>query len=183
MRIDSAEYRGFESPVIENVTYTPASFRTNPSTTIENIYTYGTSIVFGSTTYTVKDKCISIGTHKIPLNGIVFDSVPNELGTYDRINGDVVSTSANPATIRFNGQWSASVSTLAQDQVTYTKTEWTPGHFGWDGVDQNFLIVGLLTCLGVFIALGIYARKRGTGGIIPLMIVTGCAAAVFFIML
>jgi hypothetical protein len=184
MRVDSSEYRAFEYPIIEDQAYNPADFKTNPATTLSGNMIYGRSLTFGSNTYTVTDGNITLGSHKVPVKGMVLDSIPNENGNYDnRINGTKVSESANPATITFNGKWSASISTIAQESYTYTKTEWIAGSFGWDGIDQNFLIVGLITCLGVFIALGIYARKRGTGGLIPLMIVTGCAAAVFFIML
>ncbi len=184
MRFDSSEYRAFEYPIIENRAYNPADFRTNPATTISGNIVYGTSITFGSNTYTVTDGNITLGTHKVPVKGMILDSIPNDHGNYDnRINGTKVSESANPATITFNGKWSASIETSSQESYTYSKTQWVAGSFGWDGMDQNFLIVGLITCLGVFVALGIYARKRGTGGIIPLMIVTGCAAAVFFIML
>jgi hypothetical protein len=49
-------------------------------------------------------------------------------------------------------------------------------------MDDNFLIVGLITCLGVFIGLGIYARKTGKG-VIPLLIVCGGAAALFICMI
>ena len=184
MRVDASDYRAFEYPIIENQTYTPSDFKSNPSTTISSTVVYGSSLVFGSNTYTVTNGNITIGTHSVPVNGMVLDSVPNDQGNYDnRINGTKVSESANPAAITFNGQWSASISTTAQESYTYTKTEWIPGEFAWDGIDSNFLIVGLITCLGAFVALGIYARKSRSGGIIPLMIVTGCAAMVFFILI
>ena len=125
-----------------------------------------------------------VGTHQIPVKGLVMSSIPNGAGTYDnKIGNTIVSTTATPSTITFNGVWSASISTQSMESYTYTKTEWIAGEFAWDGMDQNFLIVGLITCLGAFVALGIYARRTRSGGIIPLMIVTGCAAAVFFIMI
>lgn len=184
MRMDDAVFRAFSYPIIENQVYTPASFRTNPATTIDDPEIYGPSFVFGGNTYTVSDGKITIGSHRIPVKGLVLSSILNENGTYDnRIGNTIISTTAQPSTITFNGMWSASISTQSMEEYTYTKTEWHAGSFGWDGIDQNFLIVGLITCLGAFVGLGIYARKRGTGGLIPLMIVTGCAAAVFFIML
>lgn len=182
-RIDSAEYRGLETPIIENMTYKPADFKNNPSTKLDNIYSYGTSIVFGGNTYTVKDGNITMGTHKIPINGMVFDSVPDSNGDYDnRINGTVVSTTHTPSTITLNGQWSASVTTEELQPVTRTVTEWQAGSFGWDGIDHNFLIVGLITSFGAFIALGIYMR-RTKASLWPLLIVCGGAAVLFFVML
>ena len=185
MRVDDAIFRAFTYETIEDRTYAPASFRNNPVTTINDPQIYGESITFGGNTYTVsKEGTINLSGHDIPVKGLTLSSVPDGNGDYvNKIGNTVISTTATPSTIIFNGQWSASISTIAQESYTYSKTEWHAGSFGWDGIDQNFLMVGLITSLGVFVALGIYARKRGTGGIIPLMIVTGCAAAVFFIML
>lgn len=185
MRVDSATFRAFEKPVIENQEYDPAVYRTAPATTLGGDYINGYSFTFGGNTYLLdSENKITIGTHKIPVKGMVLDSIPAEGGGYDnRINGTVISNTASPSTIIFNGKWNASISTQSMESYTYTHTDWKVGEFAWDGIDQNFLMVGLITCLGVFIALGIYARKKGSGGLIPLMIVTGCAAAVFFIML
>ncbi len=183
IRVDAAMFRGYEYPVISDNTYTPASFKDNPSTTINNISAYGTSIEFGGNVYEVKDGNITLGTHKIPVNGLQFSSVPNATGDYEnKIGNTVISTTAQPSTITFNGKWSASISTTAQESYTYTETEWVAGSFAWDGIDHNFLMVGLITCLGVFIALGIYGRRSGAR-VLPLMIVCGGAALLFFVML
>ena len=124
-----------------------------------------------------------IGNHKIPVKNMVLDSIPNASEGYDnRINGTVISTTPEPSTITFNGKWAASISTVAQDTHTVTKTEWIAGGFAWNGIDHNFLMVGLLTSLGAFIALGIYAR-RSKGNVLPLMLVCGGAAMIFFVML
>lgn len=185
MRMDAATFRAFEKPIIENSTYVPSAYRSNPATTISGDYLKGYSFTFGGNTYLLdKDNNITMSSHKIPVNGIVLDSIPAEGGGYDnRINGTVISNTASPSTIVFNGKWNASISTESMESYTYTKTEWKAGEFAWDGIDHNFLLVGLITCLGVFIGCGIYARKSRSGGIIPLMIITGCAAFVFFIML
>lgn len=184
LRMDNAESKAFGYPAIENNTYTPADFRTNPSTTINNIQVYGPSVTFAGTTYDVaSDGNITLGTHKVSLNGIVFDSVPILGGGYEnRINGTVVNISADPATITFNGLWWANVSTTAQSATAVNKTEWTPGQFAWNGMDDNFLMVGLITCLGVFIGLGIYARSHRMS-IWPLLLVCGGAAALFIFMI
>jgi len=184
VRMDAALFAGTEYPVISNNEYDPAAFRTNPSTTIKNITQYGNSIIFAGETYTVgSDGNITVGTHKVSLDGIVLDSVPVAGGYENRINGYVISTTADPSTIQFKGAWVASVATDSQSINTYQTTVWHAGEFAWDGMDQNFLIVGLITSLGVFIGLGIYARKSNSKGVIPLMIVCGGAAVLFFIML
>ena len=185
IRFDDAYFEAFSYPIINGMTYNPASFKTYPATTISDITKYGVSFTFGGNTYSVNSKGnITLGSRQIPVEGLVLSSERNDLGYYDnKIGNTVVSSTLYPSSITFDGKWSARVSTIAQEQFTYTKTEWNVGSFAWDGIDSNFLMVGLITCLGVFIGCGIYARKRGTGGIIPLMIVVGCAAAVFFIML
>ena len=184
MRIDSATYQAFEYPIIEDQTYTPASFKTNPATTITNIQSYGSSIVFGGNTYNVKDGNITINTHKIPIKNMILDSIPNEdnTGYVNRINGTEISTTATPSTITLNGKWSANISTVSMGEVTKTTTEWTPGQFAWNGIDDNFLMAGLFTIMGVFIGLGIYAKARRLS-IWPLMIVCGGAAALFLFMI
>lgn len=182
MRIDDSEYRAFEYPIIENKTYDPASFKSNPSTTIKDITMYGTSLSFGGNTYTINNGNITLGTHQIPVRGLEFKSVAVDSGYENRIGNTVISTTADPSTITFNGKWSASITTVAQDQYTISKTEWVAGSFGWDGIDHNFLIVGLITSLGAFIALGIYMR-RSKASLWPLLIVCGGAAVLFFIML
>lgn len=185
IRMDDAYFRAFQYNVIQDKTYTPSSFKTNPSTKITNIQLFGNSIDFGGNNYAVTGGKITLGTQQIPVDKLTFNSIFNEdLGGYDNMIGNTfISNTPEPSTITLNGRWSANVSTQSIELYTYTKTEWHAGEFGWDGIDQNFLIVGLITCLGVFVGLGIYARKSRSGGIIPLMIVTGCAAAVFFIML
>ena len=183
MRVDAAEYRAMEYQIINDRTYSPADFKTNPSTTIDNVQIYGSSLDFGGNTYTVSKGNITLGTHQIPVKGLVLSSVPNGNGEYDNKIGDtVISTTAAPSAIPFNGKWSASISTVAQEQYQYTKTEWIAGGFAWNGMDDNFLMVGLITSLGAFIALGIYAR-RSRASVWPLMLVCGGAAALFFIML
>ena len=183
IRMDASTIDGYEVPVISNEIYTPSDFKSNPSTKISDISMYGTSIVFGGNTYTVdSDGNITMGTHKVPVKNIVLDSVPVSSGYENRINGTVVSTTAQPSTITFNGKWSASIITSSMESSTVTKTEWQAGSFGWDGMDHNFLIVGLLTSFGAFIALGIYIR-RTKASLWPLLIVCGGAAVLFFIMI
>ena len=183
IRFDDAILAGLEYSVISNKDYNPADFKTNPSTTITSINKYGSSIEFGGNTYTVDNTGnITLGTHKTSVNGLKLESIPVAVGYENRINGNVVSVSAEPSSIKFNGQWGASVSTIGNTATTYTKTEWNAGEFAWDGIDTNFLIVGLITCLGAFVALGIYVRKSGKG-MIPLLIVCGCCAGLFFCMI
>lgn len=183
MRMDLAEFKAFEQPIIEDKSYEPASFKTNPLTTITDPQIIGESLTFGGISYTISNGNINLNGHNIPVKGLVLSSVPNENGGYDnKIGNTIVSTTANPSTIYFDGRWSVSITTQSQESYTITKTEWTPGQFGWDGLDQNFLMVGLLTSIGVFIALGLYVR-RTRSSLWPLLVVCGGAVMLFFIML
>ena len=184
IRIDDAVFGAFTYQVMQDRSFSPSAYRSNPATTITDINQYGTSITFGGDTYTVSNGKITLGSKQVPVKDLVFNSVPTDGAQYEnRIGNTVISTTAAPSDISFNGSWSASISITSMEPYTHTRTEWKAGEFGWDGIDQNFLMTGLLTCLGTFIALGIYARKTGSGGIIPLMIVTGGAAMVFFVLL
>lgn len=184
IRIDDTLYNAFQYPAIENKVYDPSKIKVNPSTEIKNVVKYGTSIDFGGQTFNVssEDGNLILGTHKVSIKGIKFQSIPVPVGYENRINDNVISVTATPSTIGFNGLWDASVTTDSLTATTYTKTEWVAGQFAWDGMDTNFLIVGLITCLGVFVALGIYVRKSGKG-MIPLLIVCGCCAGLFFCMI
>lgn len=183
MRVDAALYRGMEYSIISDRLYNPAEFKTNPSTIISDIRQYGHAIEFAGNTYNIDSSGnITLGTHKVSVNGLKLESIPVSVGYENKINGNVISVSAQPSQIRFSGQWIASVSTVGNSATTYNTTQWTAGSFGWNGMDDNFLIVGLITCLGVFIGLGIYARKTGKG-VIPLLIVCGGAAALFICMI
>ena len=183
IRMDAAIYAGFAYGIIEDQTYAPADFKTNPSTTIV-VADPGSALQFGGNNYTIDSKGnITLGTHKVSVYNLVLESIPVAGGYENRINGTAVSTTAQPSTIKFVGSWgTASVSTAENVATTYTKTEWTPGQFGWDGIDQNFLMVGLLTSIGVFIALGLYIR-RSRSSLWPLLVVCGGAVVLFFIML
>lgn len=182
-RIDDAETRGYIINTISDVTYDPAVFKNNPATTITNVSMSGTSLQFGGNTYAVSNGDITLGTHQVSVNGIKLDSVPSSNGGYDNmINGIVISNTVSPSTITFDGSWVASVITVSTESSTYQTTKWAAGEFGWNGIDQNFLIVGLLTSLGMFIALGIYIR-RTKSSLWPLLIVCGGAVVLFFTML
>lgn len=183
VRVDAASYRGIEYPLIIDKEYAPSSFKTNPSTTINNAVLYGTAIIFAGNTYSVKNGNITIDSHKIPVEGLVLSSVPNENGGYDnKIGNTLISSTAQPSSITFNGKWSASITTSAQEEYEVTKTEWKAGDFAWDGIDHNFIMAGLLASIGAFVGVGIYAR-RTKATVWPLLIVCGGAALLFFVML
>ena len=182
LRMDEAQFRGMAYSIISDKTYTPSDFKTNPTTTL-TVNSYGSSIDFAGNTYTVDSSGnITLGTHKVSVNGLKLESIPVAVGYENKINGYVISVTANPSTIKFNGEWGASVSTVANAATTYTKTEWTPGEFAWDGIDDNFLIVGLIVSFAAFVGLAIYSRRSKTS-LWPLLLVCGGATMLFLFML
>ena len=184
MRVDESLFSTFEYQVIENQVYNPAKFKDNPSTTINDPVRYGTSLSFGGIDYTVSEGKITLDGKQIPVKGLTLSSIKRDDGDYDnKIGNTTISTTARPSTITFNGKWSASIVTDSMESYSYNRTEWTPGQFGWDGIDTNFLMVGLITTFGVFVLLGVYIRNVVKASIWPLILICGGAAALFFIML
>ena len=183
MRVDDTLFRAFAYRTITDRTFLPSAYKENPGVTISNIKMVGTSITFGGVTYSVNGNAILVNGKSVKLEGSVFNTELNENGTYDnKINGIKVSTSATDLGMTFGGSWVSTVSVQSMKSYLYTTTEWTPGQFAWNGLDTNFLLVGMLTSLAAFIGLGIYARRHGAS-VIPLMIVCGCAAMLFFTMI
>lgn len=182
IRMDAAKFAAFHYSVIKDKVYDPSSFRSNPITKITDISKFGDYLTFGGVTYAVKDGNITIGSREISIKDLVFESVSVPGGYSNRIGNTEISTTATPSTITFGGSWGANVVTDSMQPMTYTSTEWTPGQFAWNGIDQNFLMIGLLAALGVFIALGIAYRKVKSA-LFGLLVVCGGAAVLFFTML
>ncbi len=183
MRIDAAMIATYGYKVIRDVTFTPASFLNNPSTKITNLVEVGPSLTFGGNTYAVSsDGNMTIGTRSFSLNNMILDSVPVAGGYDNRINGIVVSTTAQPSQIVFNGDWQVSVSIATMSSISKESTHWVAGKFAWNGIDTDFKIAGLMASLGAFIALAVYGRRSGAK-VLPLLVVCGGAALMFLVMI
>ena len=118
----------------------------------------------------------------VSVKNLELSSVFNGSEYENTINGILVSTSVTPSTITFNGDWSVTVSTVAQKSVEKEVTKWIPGKFAWNGMDDNFLMAGLMTSVGAFIGLALYGRRTGAR-IMPLLLVCGGAAFMFILMM
>lgn len=183
MRVDRTEFRALEYSIILDKTYYPSHFKGNPITTITNITKYGTSITFGGNTYIVSKGNITLEGKSLPIDKLDFSSTPSPVyGYVNKIGNTVISETVSPSEIVFNGEWSASVITDSMEAYTYTNTEWVPGKFSWNGIDDNFLLVGLLASIGVFIALGVHMRNS-RASVWPLLIVCAGAALLFILMM
>lgn len=182
MRIDAARIGAYDYMVMEDAVYDPAAFRANPITTLTNGLRFGQSLEFGGNTYQVTKGNITIGTHDFSLEGMTFESVQVGGQYENRINGNTVSTTAEPSTITFNGKWLTDVTTESQAMTTVSDTKWEPGKFAWDGIDTDFKIAGLMASLGAFIGLAVYGRRSGAK-VMPLLVVCGGAALMFLVMI
>lgn len=182
MRVDYASVAAYEYKIIRDTTYNPYDFKTNPVTKLTYVMESGPSLVFGGNTYTVTEGKITVNDKDISLNGIKLSSVFTGNSYENTINGEIVSNTLTPSSITFNGDWSMQVNTVAQKYVEKETTSWVPGHFAWQGMDTNFIIAGLLTSVGAFIMLGLYAFRTGAR-VLPLMLVCGGAAFMFILMI
>ena len=181
MRVDYADGRGFSYPVMKNIAYDPAAkLFMDPTRSykiqLADIGQVGDSLTWGGETYTVTDGKITLGNKKIALSDLQLESryLNGERTNY--INGKQISTGANE--LQLSGTWGAVVALTEETPETTTSMEWTPGKFAWNGVDQSFALMGLITCVGVFIGLGMYGRRSGAK-VGTLMLICGGAALIF----
>lgn len=188
MRVDAAGVLASSSPAIVDYTYNPAQLlgTANVQTTIPSIAMYGKSLTFGGETYTVTKGHIEVGTRSIDLVGATFQTIVVN-GQYEfRINGYTVGTSptvdASQSVLTFNGTWRAQVVSAPVTSETFTDHKWIPGAWGWKGLDANFALVGLLTCLVCFVGLGIYGKRSGSK-VGTLMIICTGGALIFMALL
>lgn len=186
IRIDSAFIKSAPIKVIKNNTYDPATLIGNNSisTTIKTVDMAGSFINFGGNSYTVdSDKNLDLGPRKISIEGITFRSIPNTSGQYDNmINDYVISTTAAPSTIVFNGVWIADIISKPISVEVGTETKWVPGTWAWNGLDVNFALIGLATCAAAFIGFGLYGKRSGSK-VGTLMLVCAGGALVFMALL
>lgn len=165
LRFDRAAIKSAPIPSIVDRSYNPATITGFESfyTTIKDISYYGKSLTFAGNTYAVTNGNLVLSENRsISLSTIKFTSEKNAAGTYDnKINDYVISTTATPSTITFNGTWSANVATTNMRVTTSVDNHWVAGEWSWNGLDSNFAIIGLMSCIGVFIGLGIYGQRSG----------------------
>ena len=177
-RVDAAEILAGTYPSTYNYTLNMASYwpDSNYSIAMSTIAVYGDTITFGGETFAVNNGSIN----GIRLLKAVF-STTYDAGTAEwinTINGVEISRTASAATITFGGEWSIIASAYKVVESTSTELTWTPGKFAWNGVDQSFALMGLITCAAVFVGLGMYGARSGAK-VGKLMIICGCAAFVF----
>lgn len=185
-RVDSASIYSGTFPVTNNYTLDVGALWPGKSyaVTLPNIGIYGDSVTFAGQSYAVTDGAITVNGETVRLLKCAFSSIyDGDSGTWtNAINGYEIGTSASPATLYFAGDWSFIVTGYTMEETTGTQLVWHAGEFAFNGFDSDFALMGLLGCVGVFIALGIYGRQSGAK-VGTLMLVCGCAGLLFLAMI
>lgn len=187
MRIDAATTRSAPYPVIRDQTYSPALLNNAADgyvTEFSKVGQYGSSIDFAGNSYAVSNGRITVGSKTLPLEGLTFRSEKDDDGNFTNYIGDIklATTTASLPILTLVGTWGMIVQTTYLDKEIVTVTEWIPGEFAWNGTDQSFALIGLATCVAVFVGLGMYGRRSGAK-VGMLMLITGCAAFIFLAMI
>ena len=185
-RVDGAQIlAGYFASTLNKTLDMPALYpNSNYAFSLTSIGIYGSSITYAGETFTVDGTTITIGDVKVKLLRAVFSSIYDDSQSkwINTINGHEIGDGSAPATITFNDEWSLTVSAYTINNVTGSYMEWQAGEFAFNGVDSDFALMGLLGCLAVFVGLGLYGRRTGAK-VWSLMLICGCSAAVFLILL
>ena len=178
-RVDFAHARNSSYDVATDVSWDPNSLLLDDTASYRISFgdgAIGNSISWGGETYKITDGKITVGTIKYNVKDLVLDSRYLDGTRTNYINGRQISTGDN--VLQLGGSWSITVNLSELKHSTEKITEWTPGKFAWNGVDQSFALMGLITCAAVFVGLGMYGARSGAK-VGKLMIICGAAAFVF----
>lgn len=180
-RVDEASVIGGTFPSIKDNTLNLTEEWPDKSYSIlmSSVGVYGDYLVFGDETFNVTDGNIIVDGSRTPLLKAVFSSTYDEdTETWTNSVNNVPYSTGAPSALTFGGEWSATVAAYTMESVEKTEKVWQPGEFAFNGLDNSFALLGLLTAVLVFIALGLYGRRSGAK-VGTLMLVCGACAAVF----
>lgn len=185
VRVDSVQVLGGYFPITKDFSLDVGESFPNRSVSIDfpSVGIYGSSITVSSAsatvTYTITDGKLSDPDNTSMLNAVFSSTIVD--GEYSiSLNGKEILTGTDPMTITFGGDWSMAVNLYLLESFTSSSLEWVPGVYAFDQTDST--VVGILTCVGVFIALAM-VRPFSGAKMIMLAIVCGCGAVIFLIML
>lgn len=182
-RIDYAHTRSTSYPVATDITWDATDLLQDDEASYRITFgsgQTGSSIGWAGQTYKITDGSIKLGSLKYKVSELQLDSRYLDGERINYINGRQISTGDNE--LQLGGSWTAIVSLSELTHSTNKVTEWQPGEFAWNGVDQSFALMGLITCAAAFVGLGMYGKRSGAK-VGTLMLVCGCAAFVFLALL
>ena len=170
---------------ILNATLNPNDYWPNKSVSFQltSIQKYGEWIQFGGSFFLVdENNKITVNDKTLSLRDAVFTCSysSEDQRWYNTINGLILPSDDGSAasSLKFRGEWVMNITKYTLTKTTWTSYEWQPGVFAFNGLDNSFALLGLLTSAAVFIALGLYGRRSGAK-VGTLMLVCGACGAVF----
>lgn len=185
-RVDLTNILGGTFPSSLNATLNPAQLYPGKSYAVSfnSIGVYGSSIAFAGETFDVNDGAIIVDGTKIRLNRAVFASIFDEsTNTWiNSINNIQVGNANAPSAIYFGGEWSAIIVGHSMTGTERNELRWEPGGWAFNGVDNDFALLGLLGCAATFVALAMYGRRSGEK-VGKLMLICGFAGLIFLCMI
>ena len=179
-RMDISTIRSNTYPIIHDKVYQFGTFSGYPSSSVvlSKPEIVGDSLTIAGETFTTSGNYLTISGKKVLIDKLEIRSYLED-GVYHNTIGKYALPDTNiPLTITFNGIWYLGVNETPLKYNTWVSTEWQPGVFAWNGVDSSFALMGLITCVGVFIGLGMYGRRSGAK-VGTLMLICGGAALIF----
>ena len=137
---------------------------------------YGEALEVGGVSYPVTDGKISVDGTDYRVRGLVIGITPDDAGYAISFNGTEISAVEAYPTIGFLGEWSVSIRGWTMEEFTEISKEWIPGEFALELSDLG--IVGLISCVGVFIGAAMMRPLSGSK-ILMLLIVCGIGGLIF----
>lgn len=141
---------------------------------------YGEALEVGGVSYPVTDGKISVDGTDYRVRGLVIGITPDDAGYNITFNGTEISAVEAYPTIGFLGEWSVSIRGWTMEEFTEVSKEWIPGEFALELSDLG--IVGLISCVGVFIGAAMMRPLSGSK-ILMLLIVCGGGIMIFLTLL
>lgn len=181
-RVDSADVFAGSYPATEDATLDISKlFAGNVPYMLDlkSIGIYGNSISIGPVDYPVTDGSITVDGKSYRLLDLKISVTPGDGDYIVSFNGTDVSRSVSFPLVTFGGVWSLSVIGWLIEPITTMSFDWIPGK--WSFWDSNAVpIVGIITAIGIFIALAL-CRPFSGSKILMLTLICGGAGIIFLL--
>lgn len=177
LRVESATILSGSFPDTEDYTLDMGNLFPGKSYSLKlnSIGIYGDSLTIAGETFTVTNGRISVDGSNVSLKGATISSKLNGAEYDVYVNAIKVGTSADPASITFDGEWSLTITADILRTAENTSTQWAAGEFAFDKTD--FAACGLLVAGALLVGLGMYGQRSGIKFGVLLLICGGAALA------
>lgn len=183
-RVDSTEIYAGTYPVTENIAVdTSDKFGGGAMPYLmqfTSIGVYGDALQIAGNSYPVTDGSITVNGTTYRLLNLKISVVPGDGNFIVSLNGSEEITATSYPSVYFSGVWSLTVILWTVETYTDTGLEWVAGSWAfWDDFDV-LPLVGILSAVGVFIALAM-CRPFSAGKIVMLAIICGCGILFYMV--